>query len=61
MNPDGEPLSDEALYSALRARREMATTPLHEQATYGELFLGPEAANVDNRSHGWNKYLERLL
>ena len=61
INSETEPLSDEALYAALRARRETATTPLHEQATFGELFLGPEPAQAENHPHGWNKYLARLF
>jgi len=61
LSTDTEPVTDEALYAALRARRETATTPLHEQATYGELFLGPDSDQVESHSEGWNKYLARLF
>ncbi|QRW19418.1 atypical/RIO/RIO1 protein kinase [Rhizoctonia solani] len=37
-----EPLSEDSLYSSIRARRLEATTPQEEQAHFGELFFGPQ-------------------
>ncbi|KAG8691095.1 hypothetical protein FRC11_006844, partial [Ceratobasidium sp. 423] len=40
--PRNESLSEDSLYSSIRARRLEATTPPEEQAHYGELFFGPQ-------------------
>ncbi|KAG8762551.1 hypothetical protein FRC12_008964 [Ceratobasidium sp. 428] len=59
--PDAEPLSDDALYSSLRARRQEATTPADEQPKYGELFLSPDSDSAASQPHGWSDYLGRLF
>lgn len=61
LTPDAEPLSDEALYSLIRTRRQEATTPADEQPKYGELFLSPDPADAANQSRGWSNYLDRLF
>ncbi|CAE6479456.1 unnamed protein product, partial [Rhizoctonia solani] len=38
-----EPMSEDSLYSSIRARRLEATSPLEEQANYGELFFGSQS------------------
>ncbi|KAG9124553.1 hypothetical protein FRC07_011161 [Ceratobasidium sp. 392] len=53
LSPDAEPLSDDALYSSIRARRQEATTPADEQPKFGELFLNPDSASV-SRPRGWS-------
>ncbi|CAE6521760.1 unnamed protein product [Rhizoctonia solani] len=56
-----DPLSEDSLYSSIRARRLEATTPLEEQAHYGELFFGPQPGQAIDRPHGWSDYLGRLI
>ncbi|KAH7344637.1 hypothetical protein B0J17DRAFT_636288 [Rhizoctonia solani] len=56
-----EPLSEDILYSSIRARRLEATTPLEEQANYGELFFGPQPGQEIHRAHGWSEYLGRFI
>ncbi|CAE6419187.1 unnamed protein product [Rhizoctonia solani] len=50
-----ELLSEDSLYSSIRARRLEATTPLEEQAHFGELFFGPQPGQTIDRPHGWMK------
>ncbi|QRW05215.1 RIO kinase [Ceratobasidium sp. AG-Ba] len=57
---DAEPLSDDALYSMMRSRRQEATTPGDEQAKYGELFLSPDS-EAAQKPRGWSNYLDRLF
>ncbi|KAF8708270.1 Rio2, N-terminal, partial [Rhizoctonia solani] len=54
-----EPLSEDSLYSSIRARRLEATTPQEEQAHFGELFFGPQPDQTIDRPHGWSEYLGR--
>ncbi|CAE6449496.1 unnamed protein product [Rhizoctonia solani] len=56
-----EPLSEDSLYSSIRARRLEATTPLEEQANYGELFFGSQPGQTIDRPHGWSEYLGRFI
>ncbi|KAL5640966.1 hypothetical protein ACGC1H_001443 [Rhizoctonia solani] len=56
-----EPMSEDSLYSSIRARRLEATSPLEEQANYGELFFGSQSDQTIDRPHGWSDYLGRLI
>lgn len=58
---EADPLTEETLYSAIRARRLEATAPRDEQAHYGELFFGSQPGQAIERPHGWSGYLGRFI